>query len=238
LSTNITMKSQYTVSREKGLITLAPTSKHTQTLLFLHGWGESGDLWVDYFQSKDVLPQGTKIILPTAPMRYTNIYEREGPAWTNLYTLNFSQEDLTLIADLKMVEETNNRFHPILDSEIKLLGDSTKFFMGGFSLGGFASSCIWKSYPKPLGGLILYSSTVGKSIESSPEQEYSPVLWTHGFDDCLVLYRHGEYCNYSLDNKKRKFVHIKRDGLGHAVDTVIQVETKAFLEEILLKPKL
>ena len=137
-----------------------------------------------------------------------------------------------------MVQEVVQKFHKLLDSEIDILGDSTRFFVGGFSMGGFMSSCIWKSYPKTLGGLIMYSSIVGKNILAGPEQEYSPVLWAHGLDDCLLLYRHGEYCNYTLDNKKRKFVHVKREGLGHAVDRVIQVETKAFLKESLLKPRL
>jgi len=50
-------KSRYTISKSNDLITLTPTSKHTQTLLFLHGWGESGAIWMDYFVSKDVLPE-------------------------------------------------------------------------------------------------------------------------------------------------------------------------------------
>jgi len=49
--------SQYTISHQKDLIILNPTSKHTQTFLFLHGWGQAGDLWVDYFTSKDLLPE-------------------------------------------------------------------------------------------------------------------------------------------------------------------------------------
>jgi len=145
---------------------------------------------------------------------------------------------VNIVADMKMVQDMVRKFHKVIDSEIEILGDSTRFLMGGFSQGGFMSSCIWKSYPRTLGGLILYSSPVAKNILAGPEQEYSPVLWTHGLDDILVLYRHGEYCNYTLDNKKRKFVHIKRDGLGHGVDQVVQIETKAFLEEILLKPRL
>jgi len=105
-------------------------------------------------------------------------------------------------------------------------------------MGGFISSQVWKIYSKPLGGLILYSCALGKNVPWKTEQEYSPVLWAHGVDDCVIKYRHGEYCNSALDNKKRKFVHIKREGLGHGVDQVIQIETRAFLEEILLKPRL
>jgi len=232
------MNSQYTITLHKDLIILNPTSKHTQTLLFLHGWGESGDLWTDYFASKDILPQGTKVLLPTAPLRYTEFYEKEAPAWTALYTLNHSQEDINIITDMKMVGDIAEHFHKVMDSEINLLRDSTRFFIGGFSMGGFVSSHLWKTYKKTLGGLILYSCATGKNVPWNSEQEYSPVLWAHGVEDSVIKYRHGEYCNYSLENKKRKFVHVKVEGLGHGADQVVQVETKAFFEEILLKPML
>jgi len=110
--------------------------------------------------------------------------------------------------------------------------------MGGFSQGAFMASIVWKKYQKPLGGLILFSSATNKSSRVDEAQENSPVFWSHGLDDCLFLYRHGEYNNLMLDDGKRKFLHVSRDGLGHAVDVVVKMRAKSFMEDIMTRPKL
>jgi len=179
------------------------------------------------------------VILPTAPRRYTTLYGMEGNAWADIYTFNASQEDVNKMINLESARETTEKLHALLDREIaELGGDSTRCFIGGFSMGATSASFIWKQYKKPLGGLIIYSSFAVKNLEVAKEQEYSPVFWAHGLDDCVMQYKHGVFNNVNLENGKRRFSQIKREGLGHAVDFVVKLETNRFLEQTSTKPRL
>jgi len=179
------------------------------------------------------------VILPTAPKRFTTLYGAEGNAWADVYTFNASNEDVNKLINLRSAQENTEKLNVLIDQEIdELGGDSTKCFIGGFSMGATQASYVWKQYKKTLGGLIIYSSHAIKNLAVAKEQEYSPVFWTHGLDDCVMLYKHGVFNNSNLENGKRRFFQITREGLGHAVDSVIKVETHRFLERFSTKPKL
>jgi len=176
--------------------------------------------------------------LLTAPTRYNKFYERKGTAWFEINTLNFSQEDAHKVFNVEHADDSVDIVCKVLDNEVKALGDSRRIFIGGFSAGGSLASHAWKAYKKPLGGLVLYSATSFRALETAKEQENSSVFWAHGLDDCLVPYKHCFYNNKALEDGKRRFVHIKRDGLGHGVDRVVELETKRFLEDIMGLSKL
>jgi len=220
-------------------IILTPLEHKTkQVLIFLHGWGQSASFWVDYFLKGDTVPEGTKVILLTAPTRHNEFYDIDAPSWCDFKTLNYYQEDPKSIIKLDQAMESVKNVAEVLDVEVHKLGDSTKCFLAGFSQGGFIASMVWKMYKKTLGGFILYSSLSGKTVSVCQEQEKTPVLWTHGCDDAMAPYKKIIKENQHLDNGKRKLVHLTREGLGHAVDKVIQIETRTFMENILLQSKL
>ncbi len=157
----------------------------------------------------------------------------EGNAWADIYTFNASNEDVNQLINMDSCKDSTERLYALLDQEIaELEGDSSKCFIGGFSMGATQASYVWKTYQKTLGGLIIYSSFAIKNLEVTKEQEYSPVLWTHGLEDCVMQYKHGVFNNLNLENGKRKFLQVTREGLGHGVDPVIKVETNRFLEDV------
>jgi len=48
----------YTITKKDGIVTLTPKgTKHQNALIFLHGWGQSGSQWQDYFASGGAVPQ-------------------------------------------------------------------------------------------------------------------------------------------------------------------------------------
>ena len=60
---------KYRVIEKEGLVTLIPTTeKIQQTLLFLHGWGQSGPEWIDYFIQGTATPEVNKALLFKVPM--------------------------------------------------------------------------------------------------------------------------------------------------------------------------
>ena len=230
---------KYKVTKENDLVTLAPiTGRIKQTLIFLHGWGQSGSEWVDYFIQGNATPDQTKIVLPTAPIRHTTFYQRKDNAWFDFYTLKNSQEDTSKIGNIDHMHESSNIITKILDKEVDEIGDSRRCIIGGFSQGAFISSLVWKNYPKPLGGLIIYSGSADKNTLVGEAQENSPVFYSQGLEDRVFLHEHGIENNMNLDNGKRKFVYVTREGLGHGVDNVTRVKTKAFIEEVATRPKL
>jgi len=49
---------KYKIIKEKDQVTLLPSlGKVHQTLIFLHGWGQSGPEWVDYFIQGTATPK-------------------------------------------------------------------------------------------------------------------------------------------------------------------------------------
>lgn len=137
------------------------------------------------------------------------------------------------------VEQMASKIREILNKEVEEIGNSKRCFIGGFSSGGWLAAYVWKTYEKPLAGLIAYSIATLKSLAVNKAQEESGVFWAHGIEDWMMQYKHGVYNNYALKDGKRKFVHVAREGLGHGVDTVVEVETKHFMEEVRsIKPKL
>jgi len=170
-------------------------------------------------------------------VRFTTFYNKAGNAWCDFYTLKFSQEDPNLMENFEHVKESVARITKILDKEVEEIGDSQKCFMGGFSSGGFIAAVTWKGFRKPLAGLILHSGKAGKVIPVAPEQEFSPIFWTHGVDDVLFKYRHGVWNNSNLNTGKRKFVHFTRGGLGHAIDRVIQLKARRFIQDVMSNPQ-
>ena len=142
------------------------------------------------------------------------------------------------MGNVEHVAESRLRISEILDKEIEILGDSKKCIVGGFSQGAFMASIVWKKYKKTLGGLIIHSSSANRGTPVEEAQEFSPVFWSQGLDDCLFLYEHGIYHNMVLDNGKRKFVHVTREGLGHAVDKEIKIQAKTFIEDVMISAKL
>jgi len=229
----------YNVTKNGTTITLTPkTHKIKQTLIFLPGWAESAATWVPYFLTGNSTPEDTKIVLLTAPIRFNKLYGRKGLAWFETFSLNFSQEDPNKVFNVEHADDSVEIVTKIVDNEVEELGDSKCCFIGGFSAGGSMASMVWKRYKKPLGGLVLYSATTFKATEMTKEQENSSVFWAHGLDDILVLYEHCIYNNKSLEDGKRRYVHVTREGLGHGVDNIVELETKRFLEDLMAKSKL
>ena len=176
--------------------------------------------------------------MPTAPIRRSIFFAKDAPGWLDVEILDDDQNDVKALTDIRFAQEMTDHFHKVLDEEIVILQDSTRFIIGGFSLGGFLSSCIWKTYPKKLGGVILYAASTVRNIPSEPVQEDCPVFWVHGTEDPVIKYKVAMYCNNVLDTKKRAYIHLRREELGHGIDKETEIEMRIFFRNILLRPKL
>lgn len=72
------------------LVTMMPqTGPHTQTIIWLHGLGDSAHGFKELFTDGDIsVPPGTKIILPTAPNRKVTLLDgKEEFSWFDIKSL-------------------------------------------------------------------------------------------------------------------------------------------------------
>jgi predicted esterase len=76
-------------------IVLHPKAKHTHTLIWLHGIGDSGKDFKGMFMEESLvnLPEGCKVILPTAPKRKQSAHGGSDlTSWFNIKSMSWPSD--------------------------------------------------------------------------------------------------------------------------------------------------
>ena len=104
------------------MVILHPKEKHTNTLIWLHGLGQTAEEFIQVFLDNRILenfPKGCKIVIPTAPIRKVTVNGGEKiPSWFDqrtffntlhidanqqFFTEHFDQKELS--KSVKIVKE-------------------------------------------------------------------------------------------------------------------------------------
>jgi len=210
-----------------------PIHKHTGTVIFLHGLGDTAHGWVDLIETMRPRAPHVKFILPTAPNRPVTINSGMNmPAWYDIKQLSDREDDIC-----DGIEDTNEKVAQIIEDEIKSGIPSNRILLGGFSQGGASSLHIAYTYPKPLAGVLALSSylpSVQNFVKSfNPANKHTELLMCHGKDDTTVLHRWGKT---SFDKLKSLGVNgnfISYPGLGHFANEQEIRDSVAFIQRIL-----
>ena len=235
--------SNYTVSKKGQDIYLTPKDgKHTETLIFMHGLGDSAAGWFDIFMesSMNIVLPTTKVVLltaPIAPVTANNGYQM--PSWYDIK--QFGNKDIdgfekTIGKD--EVKENAERIQRVLDKEIELLkGESKSVIIGGFSQGCAMSMYTGLQYNKSLAGIMGWSGYLFPWIKVSPENENVPIFLSHGTDDQVVPHKMSELTFQRLDVKKHQMVKVIEKGMEHSISDRILKEAGSFIRTVLKKAK-
>ncbi|KAF2879616.1 hypothetical protein ILUMI_26555 [Ignelater luminosus] len=170
-------------------VVIAATTKHTGTLIFLHGLGDTGQGWASAIGA--LRPSHVKVICPTAPtMPVTLNAGFRMPSWFDLKTLDASGPE-----DEDGIKQAAKTIHAMIDSEVKAGIPPGKILLGGFSQGGALALYSALCYPERLAGVIALSCwlPLRKSFpaaQKSPDD--IPVLQCHGDCDPVVPYKWGQ----------------------------------------------
>ncbi|KAI0293582.1 Phospholipase/carboxylesterase [Russula brevipes] len=176
----------------KSLI-LNPTAKHTATVIFLHGLGDTGHGWSEPVESfrKDSALSHVKWILPHAPpLHVTANSGMLMPAWFDIRSFDFeSAEDE--VGMLRTVSSINQLISAEVDSGI----DPGRIVVGGFSQGGTMSILNGLTNERKLAGVVCLSGRVVlrdkfKAMCTSHTPSI-PIFWGHGTADPLVTFKIG-----------------------------------------------
>lgn len=229
----------YTLNRKNQDIYLTPKKEqHTETLIFLHGLGDTADGWVDLFLSQmNPCPQSTKIVLLTAPMAtVTANMGYKMPSWYDIKEWGVKDRDFDRTIGRDEVDSNTERIKKVMDDEIDILkGESKNMLIGGFSQGAAMSLHAGLGYQKSLGGIFALSGYLFPFTKISKENENVPVFISHGLDDSVVDYRMSELSYQRLDPSKHQIIKILEKGLEHSITDRIVKEAGKFMRIVLKK---
>ncbi|XP_069315566.1 lysophospholipase-like protein 1 isoform X4 [Eulemur rufifrons] len=165
---------------------VSPVGRHTASLIFLHGSGDSGRglrRWIKEVLNQDLTFQHIKIIYPTAPPRYK--ISNDCPE--HLESINVMCQVLT----------------DLIDDEVKSGIKKNRILVGGFSMGGCMAMHLAYRNHQDVAGVFALSSFLNKASAVYQALQKSdgvlPELFQcHGTADELVLHSWGEETNSML----------------------------------------
>ncbi|KZO98180.1 Phospholipase/carboxylesterase [Calocera viscosa TUFC12733] len=202
-------------------VQVLPVAKHTATVFFLHGLGDSGSGWEPVADMlSDSLPH-VKWILPNARMQPVAInYGMPSPSWFDIYALG--DRSMPQREDEKGALESVAEIDAMIDAEItKNNIPSERIIVGGFSQGGALTMLIGATTQRKLGGIIVLSGwlPLRSKIQSmvSPNLKTVPIFQGHGARDNVVQYEWGrlsfEYLKEKLGVKEAEPGKFKEGGI-------------------------
>lgn len=212
-------------------VVVSPSGKHTATLIFLHGLGDTGHGWASTLA--EVRQSHVKIVCPTAnTIPVTLNLGFQMPAWFDLFSLDPSGQE-----DERGIDKSKTLITNLIEEEINNGIDPSRIMIGGFSQGGALSMYIGLSGKYKLAGIIalscwlpLHKSFPGALNTSNVEV---PILQAHGDCDPVVPYRWGQLTSTTIKNfvKNHEFKTYK--GLAHSSGAAELQDIAQFLQDQL-----
>eukprot|EP00123_Amoebidium_parasiticum_P000384 comp10940_c0_seq1/m.5517 comp10940_c0_seq1/g.5517 ORF comp10940_c0_seq1/g.5517 comp10940_c0_seq1/m.5517 type:complete len:218 (-) comp10940_c0_seq1:208-861(-) len=214
-----------------GAVVIEAVEKHTATLIFLHGLGDSGHGWSPVM--KMIRSKHMKIICPHAPnQKVTLNMGMRMPSWFDLFGLSPNDPE-----DAPGIKESAKKVQGIIEEEIKAGIPSNRIFLGGFSQGGAISLYAGLTFGQPLGGLTALSTWVPLRSEwpaiMNEANKKTPIFMAHGNADQVVPYQWGKMSAEKLKEFGLDITFKTYPGMGHsACDEEIE-DLQEFVTKIL-----
>jgi lysophospholipase-2 len=181
------------------------TGKHTASVIFLHGLGDTGHGWSQMFQS--IRQPHIRYVCPTANTIPVSLnMGMRMPSWFDIRGLSPDSAE-----DEPGIKAAAQQLQALISEEEKLGVPRNRIIVGGFSQGGaVALYSALTGGLAPLAGVIVMSSwlPLTKSFPASlKSNQDTPVLQCHGDSDSLVSLGFGQMTSQILKsfNKNAQF---------------------------------
>ncbi|XP_060878831.1 acyl-protein thioesterase 2-like [Metopolophium dirhodum] len=210
-------------------VTIPPTGKHTSTIIFFHGLGESGSIWAELLTN--LRKPNTKIICPSAPKIPLTLNKGFAiPAWFDLSTLNEDAPE----NESDILRAVDN-VHAILDEELaKTRLPPKKLLLGGFSQGGALALYAALTYHRPLAGVLILSCWIPlhKTFpDAATNNTNIPIFQCHGTEDPVIPYVWGTRTSEILKEFATKSQFTSYEGLLHRTNEKELADIKSFIHK-------
>ncbi|NWJ00235.1 LYPL1 protein, partial [Crypturellus undulatus] len=181
---------------------VAPAGRHTASLIFLHGSGDTGQgarTWIKQILNQDMTFQHIKVIYPTAPARpYTPMKGALSTVWFDRYKISNDCPEHT-----ETIDSMCHGLTDLINDEIKSGITKNRILVGGFSMGGGMAMHLAYRFHRDVAGVFALSSFLNKESAvyqalNRNEGDLPELFQCHGTADDLVLYSWGEETNKML----------------------------------------
>jgi len=211
-------------------VVIAARVKHTSTLIFLHGLGDTGHGWASAIGA--LRPSHVKVVCPTAPtMSVTLNAGLKMPSWFDLKALDASGPE-----DEEGIKQACSLVHAMIDNEIKEGISPANILLGGFSQGGALALYSALCYPEKLAGVVALSCwlPLRKSFPAAQKCPNDiPVLQCHGDCDPIVPYKWGQMTTSLLKTLLKSPEFKSYRGLMHTSSDEELQDVKEFVNKTL-----
>eukprot|EP00211_Chloroparvula_japonica_P014108 CAMPEP_0119119986 /NCGR_PEP_ID=MMETSP1310-20130426/1238_1 /TAXON_ID=464262 /ORGANISM="Genus nov. species nov., Strain RCC2339" /LENGTH=236 /DNA_ID=CAMNT_0007109449 /DNA_START=137 /DNA_END=847 /DNA_ORIENTATION=- len=208
------LRKEYAPGRE---YRVEPRGKHTATVIFLHGLGDTGAGWSYEFEnSVSVLFPHVRFIFPTAPTLSVSLnFGMRMPAWYDIKTLDKSgpmDEDRILLGR-ELVES-------YISKEAESGIPSSRVVVAGFSQGGAIALVAGLMHSQTLAGIAGLSTyfAMGEKVAAqlTDENKKTPVIMFHGKADPVVQFHFGKSSSEAIERAGVPMTFKAYEGLPHS----------------------
>ncbi|RKL04972.1 Acyl-protein thioesterase 1 [Fusarium oxysporum] len=164
-------------------------SRHTATVIFVHGLGDTGHGWasaVENWRRREKLSE-VKFILPHAPEIPITVKQLGGDV-----------DSLVRNEDTEGIKRSQKYFHDLIQEEVNSGIPPERIVLGGFSQGGAMSLLAGLTCTSKLGGIVglsswlLLSKTFADLVKPTDANRQTPVMMFHGDADPIVPFQRGK----------------------------------------------
>ncbi|KAI1150331.1 phospholipase/Carboxylesterase [Nemania diffusa] len=214
------------------------SAKHTATVIFLHGLGDTGFGWASAAEGwirRGKLDE-VKWVLPHAPrMPITAAEGMPMPGWFDIAALNGGIEDIRSNQDEPGLMKTRDYVNSLIQAEIDAGIPANRIVVGGFSQGGAMALLTGLTAKVKLAGIVGLSCWLPLDVkfpslvQESDLNHETPIFMAHGTADGVVPTGLGMLSHEAL--KRQNFpVSMKLyPGMAHSACQEELDEVEAFL---------
>ncbi|XP_065179583.1 acyl-protein thioesterase 1-like [Sycon ciliatum] len=164
-------------------VIVEPKGKHSATLIFLHGLGDTGHGWSESFRT--IQPDYLRIVCPNAPTQSVTLnMGMSMPSWFDIFGLGANAKQ-----DEEGIKKAAGDLKALIEEEEKRV-PAERIVIGGFSQGGAVALLAGLSSAKKLAGIAAFSTwlPIHEKVEplATDAGRSIPILQCHGGIDPMV----------------------------------------------------
>lgn len=213
-------------------IVVPARTKHTATMIMLHGLGDTGDGWAGIAGEFAAQLPHVKFIFPHAPARPITInMGAKMPGWFDISSL----EDIDQREDAEGLRESKRYVESLVAAEAAGGVPPGRVVVGGFSQGGAVALMMLRSEEK-LAGIVALSTYLPLRKQPpliSGANARTPILQCHGDADMVVNYGFGVATHNTLKELGADVDFKTYRGMGHSAVPSELAAVAEFLKKVL-----